>query len=173
MQEEVSHFNPYLGPSECFWMCFRLLGGRDKWVKMTGVHCFRAVNQPCHLATCWQSHLQVLTSLMDQVQLINYALGVLFLVRWRVLFVQQIPFLRALWTSNVAWFGWGSKGHSNQMSWFMHGPQSWGIRVVCLIWVQKCVDLAHSIRLELESLENSLFTTPHLQNGWIDHLTPW
>ena len=32
----------------------------------------------------------------------------------------------------------------------MHGSQSGGIRVVCLIPIQKCVDLAHSIRLELE-----------------------
>ena len=55
----------------------------------------------------------------------------------------------------------------------MPGAQSWEIRVVCLIQVQKCMDLAHSIGLELESLESSLFTTLHLQNGRIDHLTPW
>ena len=41
----------------------------------------------------------------------------------------------------------------------MHGPQSSEIRVVCLGQVQKFVDLAHSIRFELESLESSLFTT--------------
>ena len=101
-----------------------LLGGRDKLVQGTGDHCSRAVNQLHHFDTCQQSHLQVLSSLIDQVQLISYALGVLFVVRWRVLFVQQIPFIRALWISHVAWFGWGSKVHSNQMSWFMHGPQS-------------------------------------------------
>ena len=28
----------------------------------------------------------------------------------------------------------------------MHESQSWEIWVVCLIWVQKCVDLAHSIK---------------------------
>ena len=38
----------------------------------------------------------------------------------------------------------------------MTGPQSWEIRVVCLIWVQKCMDLAHSTRLELEVLRNRL-----------------
>ena len=41
----------------------------------------------------------------------------------------------------------------------MHRPQSWEIRVVCVIWVQKCMDLAHSIRLELELLRHRLFTT--------------
>ena len=45
----------------------------------------------------------------------------------------------------------------------MHGPQSWEISVVCLGWVHKCVDLAHSIRLESESPESSLFTT---FTGW-------
>ena len=41
----------------------------------------------------------------------------------------------------------------------MHGPQSWEIRVVCLIQVQKCIDLAYSIRLELELLRNRSFVT--------------
>ena len=45
------------------------------------------------------------------------------------------------------------------MSWLMHGPQSLEIGVVCLIWVQKCIDLAHSIRLELELLRHWLFVT--------------
>ena len=51
----------------------------------------------------------------------------------------------------------------------MHEFQSWEIRVVCPIWVQKCVDLAHSISLELESLESSSFTMLHLQNGRVNH----
>ena len=123
-----------------------LLGGRDKQVQRTGVCCFRAVNQPCHLAMCWQSHLQVLRSLIDQVEFISYALGILFVVRRGVLFVQQIPF-----QCSLVWMG--IKRSSNQTSWFMHELQSWEIRVVCLIQVQKCVDLAHCIRLELESLE--------------------
>ena len=45
------------------------------------------------------------------------------------------------------------------MSWLMHGPQSWEIRVVCLIQVQKCIDLAHFIRLELELLRHRSFVT--------------
>ena len=40
----------------------------------------------------------------------------------------------------------------------MHGPQS-ETRVVCLIWVQKCMDLAHFIRLELELLRHRSFVT--------------
>ena len=31
------------------------------------------------------------------------------------------------------------------------------VRVVCLIWVQKCVDLAHSVRLELELLRQIVY----------------
>ena len=41
----------------------------------------------------------------------------------------------------------------------MYEPQSWEIRVVCLIWVQKCMDLAHAIRLELQPLRHRLLTT--------------
>ena len=47
----------------------------------------------------------------------------------------------------------------------MHGPQSWEIRVVCLIWVQKCINLAHSIRLELELLRHKSFVTEW--RGWL------
>ena len=50
-------------------------------VQRTGVHCFRAVNQPHHLAICSQSHLQVLTSLIDQVHLISCGLGDILVVR--------------------------------------------------------------------------------------------
>ena len=35
--------------SECL---LDLLGGRDKQVQRTGIHCFRAVNQHHHLAMC-------------------------------------------------------------------------------------------------------------------------
>ena len=41
----------------------------------------------------------------------------------------------------------------------MHGPQSWKIGIVCLIWLQKCMDLAHFIRLELELLRHRSFVT--------------
>ena len=51
----------------------------------------------------------------------------------------------------------------------MHEFQSWEVRIVCQIWVQKHVDLAHSIRPELESLESSSFTTLHLENGRVNH----
>ena len=45
------------------------------------------------------------------------------------------------------------------MSWLTHGPKTWEIRIVCLIWVQKCMDLAHSIILELELLRHKSFDT--------------
>ena len=41
----------------------------------------------------------------------------------------------------------------------MHRPQSWEVRVVCLTQVQKCMDLAHSVRLELELLKYGSFVT--------------
>ena len=41
----------------------------------------------------------------------------------------------------------------------MHGLESWETRVVCLIQGQKCVDLAYSIRLELELLRHRQFGT--------------
>ena len=53
----------------------------------------------------------------------------------------------------------------------MHGPQCWKLRVVCIIQV-KSAWIWLTIRLDLESLESSLFTTLHLQNGRIDHLIP-
>ena len=49
----------------------------------------------------------------------------------------------------------------------MHGPQSWEIRVVCLTWIQKCVDLAHHIRLELELLRHRSFVTEW--RSWLLH----
>ena len=45
----------------------------------------------------------------------------------------------------------------------MPGTQSWVIRVVCQIQVQKCMDLAYSVRLDSELLESWLFTT---FTGW-------
>ena len=41
----------------------------------------------------------------------------------------------------------------------MYGPQSWELRRVCLVWVQECMGLNHSIRLELELLRCLLFIT--------------
>ena len=52
-----------------------------KWVKRVETCCLRVINQPCHIDTCFHSHLPMLTSKIDQRTAYQLYPGGVFVVR--------------------------------------------------------------------------------------------
>ena len=108
-----------------------LLWGKDK-SSSEGSFCpcwFSAINQ---LLSFWHMLAEQFASahrLDRSEQFISYVPGVLFVVRWRALFVGHKTIVKVFQTWHVAWVWWGSKEY-DQMSWVEPNYQSWEVRVV-------------------------------------------